>query len=110
LHQHGLVGNHVQFIFDGWPTMVFSGWPNLTYGTFPGEVYAINSVPNENGKYRILVKPKSQIKPWPTELRIGVGANGYLLLKKVPIWYEIWRTMCGFSPDYYKPIITNKKQ
>ena len=104
------VGNHVQFIFDGWPTMVFSGWPNLTYGTFPGEVYAINSVPNENGKYRILVKPKSQIKPWPTELRIGVGANGYLLLKKVPMWYEIWRTMCGFSPDYYKPIIADEKK
>ena len=104
------VGNHVQFIFDGWPTMVFSGWPKLTYGTFPGEVYAINSVPNENGKYRILVKPKSQIKPWPNELRIGVGANGYLLLKKVPIWYEIWRTMCGFSPDYYKPIIKNEKK
>ena len=104
------VGNHVQFIFDGWPTMVFSGWPKLTYGTFPGEVYAINSVPNENGKYRILVKPKSEIKPWPNELRIGVGANGYLLLKKVPIWYEIWRTMCGFSPDYYKPIIKNEKK
>lgn len=103
-------GNHVQFIFDGWPTMVFSGWPRLTYGTFPGEVYAINSVPNEKGKYRILVKPKNQIKPWPNELRIGVGANGYLLLKKVPIWYELWRTMCGFSPDYYKPEIkTNKK-
>ncbi len=104
------VGNHVQFIFDGWPTMVFSGWPNLTYGTFPGEVYAINSVPNENGKYRILVKPKSQIKPWPTELRIGVGANGFLLLKKVPIWYEIWRTMCGFSPDYYKPAKAYEKK
>ncbi len=104
------VGNHVQFIFDGWPTMVFSGWPKLTYGTFPGEVYAINSVPNENGKYRILVKPKTQIKLWPKELRIGVGANGYLLLKKVPIWYEIWRTMCGFSPDYYKPIKSYEKK
>lgn len=97
------VGNRVQFVFDGWPTMVFSGWPKLSYGTFPGEVYAINSTPNDNGKYRILVKPLNIIKPWPKELRIGVGANATLLLKKVPVWYEIWRTLSGFSPDFYKP-------
>jgi len=75
-------GVNVQFTFDGWPTMVFSGWPNLTYGTFPGEVYGVNSSPNENGKYRVLVRQRSNIKPWPKELKIGVGARGYMLLKK----------------------------
>ncbi len=103
-------GVNVQFIFDGWPTMVFSGWPDLTYGTFPGEVYGINSSPNESGKYRILVKQKSNVKAWPRELRIGVGARGYLLLKKVPIWYELWRIISGFSPDYYLPKTEKSKK
>ncbi len=101
-------GVHVQFTFDGWPTMVFSGWPNLTYGTFPGEVYGVNSSPNENGKYRVLVRQRIDLKKWPKELKIGVGARGYLLLKKVPIWYELWRIVSGFSPDYYLP--QNDKQ
>jgi adhesin transport system membrane fusion protein len=25
-----------------------------------------------------------------------------LLLKDVPIWYELWRNVNGFPPDYYK--------
>ena len=103
-------GVNVQFTFDGWPTMVFSGWPNLTYGTFPGEVYGVNSSPNENGKYRVLVRQRSNIKPWPKELKIGVGARGYMLLKQVPIWYELWRIMSGFSPDYYVPQKENVKK
>lgn len=103
-------GVNVQFTFDGWPTMVFSGWPNLTYGTFPGEVYGVNSSPNENGKYRVLVRQRSNIKPWPKELKIGVGARGYMLLKQVPIWYELWRIMSGFSPDYYVPQKENAKK
>ena len=24
------------------------------------------------------------------------------LLKEVPIWYELWRQVNGFPPDYYK--------
>ncbi len=103
-------GVHVQFTFDGWPTMVFSGWPNLTYGTFPGEVYGVNSSPNENGKYRVLVRQRADLKPWPKELKIGVGARGYLLLKKVPIWYELWRIVSGFSPDYYLPEKDNQSK
>ena len=49
------------------------------------------------------MKQRKDLKPWPNELRIGVGARGYLLLKKVPIWYELWRIISGFSPDYYLP-------
>jgi hypothetical protein len=25
-----------------------------------------------------------------------------LLLNDVPIWYELWRNVNGFPPDYYK--------
>ena len=94
-------GQHVQFMFDGWPTIFFSGWPNLSYGTFPGKVVAIDQFISNNGKYRVLVAPKDET-PWPGELRVGSGAQGIALLKEVPIWYELWRNLNGFPPDYYQ--------
>lgn len=93
-------GNEMMFLFDGWPSIVFSGWPQLTYGTFPGEVQAIDYNISKNGKYRILVE-ESETKPWPDEVRIGSGARGVALLNTVPIWYELWRQLNGFPPDYY---------
>lgn len=95
-------GQKVNFVFDGWPTIVFSGWPNYTYGTFPGRVFAIDNTPSKNGKYRVLVAPDIKAKQWPVQLRVGTGAHGYLLLNKVSVWYEIWRQLNGFPPDYYK--------
>lgn len=95
-------GQHIRFMFDGWPAVVFSGWPNLSYGTFGGQVVAIDNFISENGKYRILVAPDPNDVEWPNELRVGSGANGMALLKNVPIWYELWRRLNGFPPDYYK--------
>ena len=95
-------GQHVNFVFDGWPTIVFSGWPNYTYGTFPGRVFAIDNIPSANGKYRLLVAPEAGGKQWPPQLRVGTGSHGYLLLNRVRVWYEIWRQLNGFPPDYYK--------
>jgi hypothetical protein len=34
---------------------------------------------------------------------MGTGAQGIALLKDVPIWYELWRNINGFPPDYYRP-------
>lgn len=93
-------GNQMMFLFDGWPSIVFSGWPQLSYGTFPGKVQAIDYNISKNGKYRILVE-ESDIKPWPDEVRIGSGARGVALLNSVPVWYELWRQLNGFPPDYY---------
>ncbi len=95
------IGSPVQVIFDGWPTMVFSGWPEMTYGTFPGKIYAVDNVLNEKGYYRVLVKADDGKKPWPRELKIGVGSMSFMLLKRVPVWYELWRQLNGFPPDYY---------
>jgi multidrug resistance efflux pump len=94
------IGQPVRFMFDGWPTIVFSGWPNLSFGTFGGEVVAIDNFISKNGKYRILVAPNPD-EEWPDGLRVGSGANGLALLKDVPIWYELWRNLNGFPPDYY---------
>jgi multidrug efflux pump subunit AcrA (membrane-fusion protein) len=88
----------VQFIFDGWPAFVFSGWPNATFGTFAGKVRAIDNFVSPNGKYRVLVVPDEE---WPQQLRIGSGADGIALLNDVPIWYEIWRQINGFPPNFY---------
>lgn len=94
------IGNEVRFLFDGWPAIVFSGWPAVTYGTFPGQIVAIDPVISPNGKYRVLVSEQEQT-PWPEALRAGGGARGIALLDEVPIWYEVWRQLNGFPPDYY---------
>lgn len=94
------LGNEVRFLFDGWPAIVFSGWPAVTYGTFPGEVVAIDPVISDNGKYRLLVS-ENAADPWPEALRAGGGARGIALLKTVPVWYEVWRQLNGFPPDFY---------
>jgi multidrug resistance efflux pump len=96
-------GQKVQFLFDGFPAIVFSGWPNASYGTFTGEVVAVENSVSTNGKFRILVtEDKTAKKRWPQQLRIGAGAQGFALLKNVPVWYELWRNINGFPPDYYK--------
>jgi multidrug resistance efflux pump len=100
-------GQKVRFMFDGWPSVVFSGWPNASYGTFGGQIVAIDNFISPNGKYRILVSPEKEDVQWPEQLRVGSGANGMALLKDVPIWYELWRNLNGFPPDYYKS--SNKK-
>ncbi len=95
-------GQKVRFMFDGFPAIVFSGWPNTSYGTFGGKVVAVESSVSYNGRFRILITEDPADKPWPRELKMGTGAQGMALLKDVPIWYELWRNINGFPPDYYK--------
>jgi multidrug efflux pump subunit AcrA (membrane-fusion protein) len=101
-------GSIVRVQFDGWPAIVFSGWPNVSYGTYGGRVVAIDNFISENGKYRLLVVPDKDDHPWPKDLRIGGGVNSMMLLKDVPVWYELWRKINGFPPDFYKNIGTKK--
>lgn len=96
------IGNDVRLRFDGWPAIVISGWPEASTGIFSGNVVAIERFIGENGFYRILISPNNEEKIWPEEIRVGAGANAFLLLKDVPIWYEIWRQLNGFPPDYYQ--------
>ena len=94
-------GQKVRFIFDGIPAIVFSGWPNGSYGTFGGKVSAVETNVSDNGKFRVLVVEDSTQKKWPKSLRMGNGAQGIALLKDVPIYYELWRHINGFPPEYY---------
>jgi multidrug efflux pump subunit AcrA (membrane-fusion protein) len=104
------MGQKVRFQFDGFPAIVFSGWPNTSYGTFGGEIRAVESNISDNGYFRILVTEDSTDKKWPKELKIGSGAQGIALLKDVPIWYELWRNINGFPPDFYKIEKNEKKK
>lgn len=92
-------GSKVRLQFDGWPALVFSGWPGVSFGTFGGVVAVIDNV-DSDGKYRILVTPDPNEEPWPEPLRVGSGAYGWAMLNDVPIWYELWRQLNGFPPDY----------
>lgn len=96
-------GNKVRMQFDGWPAIVFSGWPNVSYGTYGGIIIAVDNYIGTNGKYRILVTPDPKDHPWPKGLRMGVAVQSFTLLKDVPVWYELWRKINGFPPNYYTP-------
>jgi multidrug efflux pump subunit AcrA (membrane-fusion protein) len=95
-------GQKVRLIFDGFPTIVFTGWPEGSYGTFGGEIVAFENTISENGMFRVLVTPDRDDKPWPRQIKVGSGAKSIVLLKNVSIWYELWRNINGFPPDYYK--------
>ena len=96
-------GQKVRLLFDGFPAIVFSGWPEASYGTFGGEVAAIENSISSNGSYRVLIREDTTDKAWPKQLMMGTGAQGIALLKDVPIWYELWRNINGFPPEYYRP-------
>lgn len=103
------IGQKVRFVFDGFPAIVFSGWPQTSYGTFGGCVVAVETAVSYNGKFRVLVTEDPTEKAWPKQLRMGGGASGIALLKDVQIYYELWRNINGFPPEYYKPKVGDKK-
>ncbi|MDO9017048.1 MAG: HlyD family efflux transporter periplasmic adaptor subunit [Deltaproteobacteria bacterium] len=92
-------GQHVRLQFEGWPALQFTGWPTLAYGTFGGRIAVIDSADNGQGKFRVLVVPEPGGR-WPTGryLRQGVRANGWVLLNRVRLGWELWRQFNGFPP------------
>lgn len=95
-------GQRVMCIFDGFPAIVFSGWPNSSYGTFAGNVIVVENNIGTNGLFKALVVPKKNEKKWPPKIKIGTGVSGIAILNDVPVWYELWRNINGFPPDYYE--------
>ncbi|WP_010521055.1 HlyD family secretion protein [Aquimarina agarivorans] len=93
----------IRIQFDGWPAIFFSGWPNASYGTYGGKVVAVETFISDNGKFRVLIAPNKDDHSWPDKLRPGSGAITIALLENVPLWYELWRQLNGFPPNYYVP-------
>ena len=97
------IGEHVRVQFDGWPAIVFSGWPNVSYGTYGAKIVAIENFISNNGKYRVLLKPDKKDVKWPDAIRVGSGAKTIALLDNVSIWFELWRQINSFPPNFYQP-------
>ncbi|MCA9156821.1 MAG: HlyD family efflux transporter periplasmic adaptor subunit [Planctomycetales bacterium] len=96
-------GDPVRLQFEGWPAVQFVGWPSVAVGTFGGKVNRVFPTDDGNGFFRIVVTPDNHFSKengWPDSryLRQGVRANGWVLLKQVPLGYEIWRQLNGFPP------------
>jgi multidrug resistance efflux pump len=104
-------GSPVRLQFEGWPAVQLIGWPSLARGTFGGEIMSIDATDNGRGQFRVLVAPKPDpivrkgqvvnTVAWPDErwLRQGVRVHGWVLLQRVPLWFEVWRQINGFPPN-----------
>lgn len=92
-------GRHVRLQFEGWPAVQFSGWPSVSVGTFGGRISLVDATDNGRGKFRVVVVPDGA-EPWPQGrfLRQGVRSNGWVLLGRVSLGYELWRQFNGFPP------------
>jgi len=97
------IGEKVRVQFDGWPAIIFRGWPNVSYGTYGAKVVAIENFISDNGRFRVLLAPDADDHPWPKDIRAGSGAFTMALLDDVQIWFELWRQLNGFPPNYYQP-------
>jgi multidrug efflux pump subunit AcrA (membrane-fusion protein) len=96
-------GRHVRVFFDGWPALQISGWPQVAVGTFGAQVVVIDQFPSSDGRFRVLLVPDTtHDEPWPAQLRLGTGVEGWAMLDNVTVGWEIWRTLNGF-PLSIKP-------
>lgn len=93
-------GDNVRLQFNGWPAIQFIGWPSVAVGTFGGVVKMVDATDTKDGKFRILVVPDPADEAWPSQnyLRQGVQAKGWVLLRMVPLGWELWRRFNGFPP------------
>jgi membrane fusion protein, adhesin transport system len=90
----------VRLQFEGWPAVQFAGWPSVAIGTFGGVVAIVDQADDGNGKFRVLIRPDPEDRPWPEAsiLRQGVRVNGWVLLDEVTLGQEMWRQFNGFPP------------
>ena len=94
-------GRHARLQFEGWPAIQFVGWTELAVGTFGGTVAFVDSTDDGKGKFRVLIVPDQADRPWPSErfLRQGVRVNGWVILNRVTMAYELWRQLNAFPPQ-----------
>ena len=114
-------GRKVRLLFYGVPAIPLPAWPELMAGTFGGVIKVVAQVDDGKGNFRFWVVPDPEDRPWPeqacaaetTELwpkvwpwktqacgRQGMKIMGWVILNRVPLWYELWRRFNLFPPDY----------
>ena len=101
-------GRPVRLLFQGIPAIPLPAWPELMEGTYNGRIKVVDQSASKNGQFRIWVEPDSKGRPWPPQLHVRQGTQvmGWVILNRVPLWYEIWRRFNLFPPDYETGNIT----
>jgi multidrug efflux pump subunit AcrA (membrane-fusion protein) len=96
------VGRKVKILFYGIPAIPLPAWPELMAGTYSGVIKVIDQVDDGKGNFRFWVVPDPEDRPWPEQahVRQGTKAMGWVILNRVPLWYELWRRFNLFPPDY----------
>ena len=96
------VGRKVKLLFYGIPAIPLPAWPELMAGTYGGVIKVVDQVDDGKGNFRFWVVPDPEDRPWPEQahVRQGTKAMGWVILNRVPLWYEIWRRFNLFPPDY----------
>ena len=96
------VGRKVKILFYGIPAIPLPAWPELMAGTYSGVIKVIDQVDDGKGNYRFWVVPDLDDRSWPEQshVRQGTKAMGWVILNRVPLWYELWRRFNLFPPDY----------
>lgn len=95
-------GRKVRLLFYGIPAIPLPAWPELMTGTFGGVIKVVDQVDDGKGNFRFWVVPDPDDRPWPEQshIRQGTKVMGWVILNRVPLWYELWRRFNLFPPDY----------
>lgn len=96
------VGRKVKILFYGIPAIPLPAWPEVMAGTYTGVIKVIDQVDDGKGNFRFWVVPDPEDRAWPeqTHVRQGTKVMGWVILNRVPLWYELWRRFNLFPPDY----------
>jgi multidrug resistance efflux pump len=96
------VGRKVRLLFYGIPAIPLPAWPEMMAGTYGGVIKVVDQVDNGKGNYRFWVGPDPEDRPWPEQahVRQGTKVMAWVILNRVPLWYELWRRFNLFPPDY----------
>ncbi len=96
-------GRKVRILFFGVPAIPLPAWPELMAGTRGGIIKVVDQIDDGKGNYRFWVVPDpDDPQPWPEQSRVRQGTKvlGWVVLNRVPLWYELWRRFNFFPPDY----------
>jgi len=95
-------GKNVRLMFHGLPTIPLPSWPELMAGTFDGKILVVDQTPDSEKRFRFWVAQDPEASAWPprSQVRQGTQVMGWVLLNRVPLWYELWRRVNLFPPDY----------
>ncbi len=95
-------GRPVRLLFNGVPAIPLPAWPEFMAGTYDGTIQVVDQTASANGKFRFWVIPDTKRRNWPPQenVRQGTQVIGWVLLNRVPLWYEIWRRFNLFPADY----------